>query len=121
MPISLLEERPDPSAVVELYRVARLTARPLEDPSRIEKMFEGSNVVWVAKEDDRLVGLFRGLTDGKCIGYVCELVVRGTHQLKGIAGEPHPELSVADLPETAASCIQQLQAVAVSSSAAKEF
>src|SRR2546428_10332563 len=84
MSISFSEERPEPSVVAELYRDARQADRPLEDLDRT-RMFEGSKVVWVAKDGDKLVGLFRGQADGESHGYVCDVVVRSSYREQGMA------------------------------------
>jgi ribosomal protein S18 acetylase RimI-like enzyme len=78
-----LDRRPDVEAIRALYAAAPLR-RPIHDPDRIRKMFEGSNVVITAFEGDRLVGLLRGWTDFVFDGYVCDLAIHPAFQKAGV-------------------------------------
>ena len=86
MPIELsfhLDRQPDVAAIRALYAAAPLR-RPIHDPDRIRKMFEGSNVVISAFAGDRLVGLLRGWTDFVYDGYVCDLAIHPGFQKAGV-------------------------------------
>ena len=78
-----LDRRPDVEAIRALYAAAPLR-RPIQDPDRIRRMFEGSNVVISAFERERLVGLLRGWTDFVYDGYVCDLAVHPALQKAGV-------------------------------------
>ncbi len=78
-----LDRRPDVEAIRALYAAAPLR-RPIHDPERIRRMFEGSNIVISAYEGDRLVGLLRGWTDFAFDGYICDLAVHPAHQKAGV-------------------------------------
>jgi ribosomal protein S18 acetylase RimI-like enzyme len=75
--------RPPAAMLVELFRAAQLT-RPLDDPGRIERFYQASNLVLTAWEGERLVGVLRGWTDGGFDGYICDLAVHPDFQKLGI-------------------------------------
>jgi GNAT superfamily N-acetyltransferase len=74
-----LDRRPDVEAIRALYAASPLR-RPIHDPERIRRMFEGSNVVISAYTGNRLVGLLRGWTDFVYDGYVCDLAIHPEFQ-----------------------------------------
>jgi ribosomal protein S18 acetylase RimI-like enzyme len=86
--------RPSAAQIIRLYDAAPLY-RPTQDADRIQRMYEGSNVVWTAweaadgfdLENARLVGILRGWTDGAYDGYVCDLAVDPGFQKQGIGRE----------------------------------
>jgi ribosomal protein S18 acetylase RimI-like enzyme len=77
------DRRPEAEAVRALYAAAPLR-RPIDDPDRIRRMFEGSNVVLTAYAGARLVGVLRGWTDFAFDGYVCDLAVHPDFQHQGV-------------------------------------
>lgn len=83
-------ETPEAEAVKALYDAAGL-ARPTEDPARLRRMLEGSNIVLTCFEESpaasRLVGLLRGWTDYAFNGYICDLAVHPDVQRHGIGRE----------------------------------
>jgi ribosomal protein S18 acetylase RimI-like enzyme len=70
---------PPAEVIAELYRLAPLN-RPIGDLERIQRMFNGSNIVLTAWEGEQLVGILRGWTDGAYDGYVCDLAVHPAYQ-----------------------------------------
>jgi len=78
-----VDHRPEVEAIRALYAAAPLR-RPIHDPERIRRMFEGSNVVISAYDGDRLVGLLRGWTDFVWDGYVCDLAVHPAFHKAGV-------------------------------------
>ena len=58
--------------------------RPLANRARIEAMLAGANFVVAEREDGRIVGLARCVTDAAWICYCAELAVREDVQGKGI-------------------------------------
>lgn len=78
-----LDRWPALEAIRALYAAAPLR-RPIHEPDRIRRMFEGSNVVISAYDRDRLVGLLRGWTDFAYDGYVCDLAVHPAYQKAGV-------------------------------------
>lgn len=81
-----LDRIPPVEAIRALYAAAPLR-RPIHDPERIRRMFEGSNVVISAYDGDRLVGLLRGWTDFVWDGYICDLAVHPAYQKEGVGRE----------------------------------
>jgi GNAT superfamily N-acetyltransferase len=77
-----LDRRPDVEAIRALYAASPLR-RPIHDPERLRRMFEGSNVVISAYAGDRLVGVLRGWTDFVFDGYICDLAIHPDYQKVG--------------------------------------
>ena len=77
---------PDAQIIADLYRAAPLI-RPVDDVARIQRMYQGSNLVLTAWNGDRLVGILRGWIDGAFDGYVCDLAVHPDVQKQGIGAE----------------------------------
>ena len=77
------DARPEAATIAALYRAAPLY-RPVDDVPRIAATYAGSNVVITAWNDDRLVGILRGWTDGAYDGYVCDLAVLPELQGQGV-------------------------------------
>ena|SRR5687768_12118143 len=69
--------------VIELYREAGLP-RPIGDADRIERMYAGSNLVITARENGKLVGVSRSITDGAWSTYLADLAVSPNVQKSGI-------------------------------------
>ncbi len=69
--------------VIELYREAGLS-RPIDDSDRIERMYAGSNLIATARENGKLVGLARSITDGAWSTYLADLAVSPNAQKSGI-------------------------------------
>jgi len=77
---------PDAQVIADLYRAAPLI-RPVDDVSRIRRMYEGSNLILTAWDGGRLVGILRGWIDGAFDGYVCDLAVLPDFQKQGVGAE----------------------------------
>ena len=58
--------------------------RPLDDRARVERMLAQANLIVTAREDGRLVGLARSLTDFCFCCYLSDLAVDKDCQGKGI-------------------------------------
>lgn len=69
--------------IIELYRDAGLP-RPIDNPDRIERMYTGSNLVITARENGKLVGVSRSITDGAWSTYLADLAVSPNVQKSGI-------------------------------------
>jgi GNAT superfamily N-acetyltransferase len=78
-----LDRIPEIEAIRALYAASPLR-RPIHDPERIRRMFEGSNVVISAYAGMRLVGVLRGWTDFVYDGYVCDLAIHPAYQKAGV-------------------------------------
>lgn len=69
--------------VIDLYLDAGLP-RPIDDADRIERMYAGSNLVVTARENGKLVGVSRSITDGAWSTYLADLAVSPNAQKSGI-------------------------------------
>jgi GNAT superfamily N-acetyltransferase len=72
-----------PQEVIELYGAAGLP-RPIDDADRIQRMLAGSNLIVTARENGRLVGIARSITDGAWSTYLADLAVDPQAQKTGI-------------------------------------
>ena len=88
---------PTTEEIIELYTNAGLP-RPTDDKDRIAKMYQHSNLVVSAWDDNKLVGVSRSITDWNWSCYLADLAVRETHQKFGI-GKKLIELTKAEVGE----------------------
>ncbi|MEO6721947.1 MAG: GNAT family N-acetyltransferase [Ferruginibacter sp.] len=77
------DARPTADQVCELYDNAGLP-RPTHDRERIQKMYENSNLVVTAWDNDLLVGVSRSITDWVWSCYLADLAVRKDYTTSGI-------------------------------------
>ena len=77
------DKRPLADEVIELYDNAGLP-RPTSDKERIQKMFDNSNLVVTAWDNDLLVGVSRSITDWVWACYLSDLAVRDDYKKAGI-------------------------------------
>ena len=77
------DKRPSADQVIELYDNCGLP-RPTNDKERIQKMFDNSNLVITAWDDDILVGVSRSITDWVWSCYLADLAVRHEYRKEGI-------------------------------------
>ena len=74
--------------VIELYRATSLgERRPINDLATVQSMFEHANLVVSAWDEGLLVGIARTMTDFAYVGYLADLLVRESHQRRGIGVE----------------------------------
>jgi ribosomal protein S18 acetylase RimI-like enzyme len=74
--------------VIDLYRASTLgVRRPIDDRERFAAMLKNANLVITAWEGDVLVGISRCMTDFNFFTYLADLVVRESHQRRGIGKE----------------------------------
>ncbi|MBL7795624.1 MAG: GNAT family N-acetyltransferase [Saprospiraceae bacterium] len=78
-----LDKRPTAEQVIELYENAGLP-RPTNDKERIQQMFDHSNLIVTAWDNDLLVGVSRSITDWVWACYLSDLAVRREYQKAGI-------------------------------------
>ncbi|MCB1022950.1 MAG: GNAT family N-acetyltransferase [Acidobacteria bacterium] len=77
------DKMPTAQEIIKLYDDAGLP-RPTDDPVRIKKMFENSDVVFAAWDGNTLVGISRTITDWVWSSYLADLAVSPDHQKLGI-------------------------------------
>lgn len=61
--------------------------RPVDEPERIEKMLAHGNLIITAREEGRLIGVSRSLTDFAFCTYLSDLAVHEAYQKRGIGKE----------------------------------
>lgn len=74
---------PTAQQVIELYNDAGLP-RPTHDPKRIKAMFENSDLIITAWDEDKLVGVSRTITDWVWCSYLADLAVSPMYKRSGI-------------------------------------
>lgn len=74
---------PATTQIIALYSKAGLP-RPIDDSERISKMYENSNLVVTAWDDDKLAGACRSITDWVWCCYLSDLAVDPDYQKSGI-------------------------------------
>jgi GNAT superfamily N-acetyltransferase len=76
----------DLEEMLALYRASGLN-RPIEDKNRMATLLASANLLVTARQDGKLVGLARCLTDKAWVVYICDLLVDKTLQHQGIGTE----------------------------------
>lgn len=74
---------PTADQIIALYDKAALP-RPTNDPDRIRKMYEHSNLVVTAWDGSTLIGVSRSITDWAWSCYLADLAVNPGYQKAGI-------------------------------------
>ena len=74
---------PSPDAIIDVYNSSGIN-RPTDDYDRIQKMYQNSNLIVSAWNEDQLVGVARSVTDFCYCCYLSDLAVRADYQKMGI-------------------------------------
>jgi ribosomal protein S18 acetylase RimI-like enzyme len=74
---------PDAGQIIDLYNTSGLP-RPTNDTARIKAMFENSNLIVTAWDNELLVGVSRCITDWVWSTYLADLAVRPGYKKSGI-------------------------------------
>ena len=74
---------PTAQQVIDLYDDAGLP-RPTHDPQRIRAMFENSDLIVTAWDENKLVGVSRTITDWVWCSYIADLAVSPGYKRSGI-------------------------------------
>ena len=74
---------PDTDQIIDVYNSSGIN-RPTVDKERIKKMYDNSNLIVTAWDNDKLVGISRSLTDYCYCCYLSDLAVRKDCQKSGI-------------------------------------
>ena len=74
---------PTAEQIIELYDNAGLP-RPTNDKERIEKMYENSNLIVTAWDNEKLVGVSRSITDWVWSCYLADLAISPDYKKSGI-------------------------------------
>jgi predicted N-acetyltransferase YhbS len=74
---------PATEQIIELYNNAGLP-RPTTDKTRIKKIYENSNLIVTAWDNNKLAGVSRSITDWAWSCYLADLAIRQEYQKLGI-------------------------------------
>ena len=74
---------PTVEQIIELYQNSGLP-RPITDNARIQKMYDNSNLIVTAWNNDKLVGISRSITDWAWSCYLADLAIHTDYQKYGI-------------------------------------
>jgi predicted N-acetyltransferase YhbS len=75
----------DLDEVIQLYRRSTLDQRrPVENRDIMDRMMQEADLLIFARDDARLVGLARTLTDFAYVAYLADLAVDAAYQRRGI-------------------------------------
>jgi ribosomal protein S18 acetylase RimI-like enzyme len=77
------DKKPTTEQIIKLYDKAGLP-RPTNDEERIQKMFDNSNLIVTAWNNDLLVGISRSITDWVWSCYLADLAVHPDYKKSGI-------------------------------------
>jgi len=74
---------------VDVYEVIKVFSesglkRPIDNPERIEKMYQHANLIITARDGGRLIGIARSFTDFCYCTYLADLAVSKAYQKQGI-------------------------------------
>jgi hypothetical protein len=88
----MIEYQIEKKLSVEEFRMVLVSStlgerRPVDEPERIQKMLEFGNLIVTARENGKLIGVSRSLTDYAFCTYLSDLAVVNTHQKMGIGKE----------------------------------
>lgn len=61
--------------------------RPIDEPERLQKMLEHGNLIVTARDNGKLVGVSRSMTDFTFCTYLSDLAVDEAYQKRGIGKE----------------------------------
>lgn len=61
--------------------------RPVDEPQRLSKMLDNGNLIITARENGKLIGVARSLTDFSFCTYLSDLAVDEGYQKRGIGKE----------------------------------
>lgn len=82
------EDRLPVSEFIEVLKNSTLgERRPVDDPGRIQGMVENANLVITARDNGRLVGVARSVSDLVYCTYLSDLAVDAEYQKQGIGKE----------------------------------
>jgi len=74
---------PTAEQIIELYDNAGLP-RPTHDPQRIRAMFDNSDLIITAWDENKLVGVSRTITDWVWCSYLADLAISPAYKRSGI-------------------------------------
>jgi predicted N-acetyltransferase YhbS len=83
-----VENTLSPAEFIDVLTRSTLSERrPIDDAERIANMLKHANLIVTAREDGKLIGISRALTDFAFCTYLSDLAVDESYQKKGIGKE----------------------------------
>jgi len=83
-----VEPELSPEEFVEvLHRSGLAERRPVENPVRVQRMVKNANLIVTARENGKLIGVARSVTDFSYCCYLSDLAVDRGYQRQGIGKE----------------------------------
>ena len=83
-----VEAEISPEEFVDVLRRSGLAERrPVDEPDRVRRMVENANLIVCARDNARLVGVARSITDYTYCCYLSDLAVDQAYQGRGIGRE----------------------------------
>jgi len=76
----------DLEEMLALYKASGIN-RPIDNTSRMATLLASANLLVTARQEGKLVGLARCLTDKAWVVYICDLLVDKSVQHQGIGTE----------------------------------
>lgn len=73
----------DAVELAEVFKLSGIT-RPVEDLPRLQKMIEHADIIITAREEGKVVGVARAITDYHYCCYLSDLAISRDYQGKGI-------------------------------------
>jgi predicted N-acetyltransferase YhbS len=88
----MIEYKIENGLTVEEFRTVLVNStlgqrRPVNEPERLARMLEHGNLIITARENGRLIGVSRSLTDFAFCTYLSDLAVDEAYQKQGIGRE----------------------------------
>jgi len=88
----MIDYKIDTDLSIEEFRTVLINStlgerRPIDEPERLQKMLQHGNLIITARENGKLVGVSRSLTDFLFCTYLSDLAVDKVYQKKGIGIE----------------------------------
>lgn len=76
----------DLEEMLALYKASGIN-RPIDNPSRMATLLASANLLVTARQEGKLVGLARCMTDKAWVVYICDLLVDKSAQHQGFGKE----------------------------------
>jgi ribosomal protein S18 acetylase RimI-like enzyme len=75
-----------PAEIMELYKSVGWSSYT-EKPDKLMKSLTNSTYLLICRDDDKLIGLIRSLTDDSAVNYIQDILVHTDYQRRGIGRE----------------------------------
>lgn len=107
-----IEEQLDIEEFITVLKKSTLgERRPIDDKARIQKMLDNASLIIVARDNGRIVGVSRAITDFSFCCYVSDLAVDEAYQRQGIGKKLLEETRKAAGPDAACLLLSAPKAI----------